>query len=344
MKTMKSLHTKKNYTVLLVVIATLVLSSCKDANDEITNSIFPVSEVSLNQSALTLTLGSNYTLIATVNPDNATNKTITWTSTNSTVATVANGLITPVAVGTTIIAATAGEKTDSCLVTIIEKSNTLINADGKTGTLTDESGNTYAIIKIGEQWWMAENLSTTKYNDSTDITCITDVTGWDTLTTEAYCDLSNDAVNNTKYGKLYNWYAVNTGKLAPAGWHVASHTDWVSLKNYLIANGYNYDGTTTNNKIAKALSSKTGWQPYSTTGCIGNDFSLNNSSGFSALPAGACVYGGSFIDFHYRSRWWTATESSSDNANYTLIGFDMVGLEMYSDHKFMGYSVRCVKD
>jgi methyl-accepting chemotaxis protein len=55
------------------------------------------------------------------------------------------------------------------------------------------------------------------------------------------------------YGRLYNWYAVNTGKLAPVGWHVPTDDDWTILENYLIANGYNYDGTTTENKIAKAM-------------------------------------------------------------------------------------------
>ena len=54
-------------------------------------------------------------------------------------------------------------------------------------------------------------------------------------------------------GYLYNYYAVETGKLAPTGYRVPSNDDFTTLVNYLIANGYNYDDTTTGNKIAKSL-------------------------------------------------------------------------------------------
>jgi len=92
-----------------------------------------------------------------------------------------------------------------------------------------------------------------------------------------------------KYGALYDWYAAsptNVKKIAPAGWHVPSDAEWDTLQNYLTAKGYNRDGTTTGNKIEKALAAKTDWVTYSTNGTIGSDLSKNNSSGFSALPGG----------------------------------------------------------
>jgi uncharacterized protein (TIGR02145 family) len=68
---------------------------------------------------------------------------------------------------------------------------------------------------------MVENLKTTKYNDGTDIPNVTDSVTWSTLTTPAYCWYKNNATaNKDTYGALYNWYAVNTGKLCPGSWHV----------------------------------------------------------------------------------------------------------------------------
>ena len=61
--------------------------------------------------------------------------------------------------------------------------------------------------------------------------------------------------------------------------------NWTTLEEYLIANGYNYDGSTTENKIGKSMVSTTGWNESSNTGAIGND-SLNNSSDFNAFPVG----------------------------------------------------------
>ena len=92
--------------------------------------------------------------------------------------------------------------------------------------------------------------------------------------------------------KIYNWYAVagihdndpftSNKEFAPEGWHVPTDAEWTTLENYLIANGYNYDGNTTVNKLAKAMASKTGWYWHGTEGNVGYDQYLNNSSGFSA--------------------------------------------------------------
>ena len=82
------------------------------------------------------------------------------------------------------------------------------------------------------------------------------------------------------------WYAVASGKLAPTGWHVATISDWTALDNYLIANGYNFDGSLSGNKVAKALSAAIGWNSSTVQGAPGNDQTLNNRSGFTALAAG----------------------------------------------------------
>jgi uncharacterized protein (TIGR02145 family) len=99
--------------------------------------------------------------------------------------------------------------------------------------------------------WIAENLRTTKYNDGSTIPLVTDNRAWAALITPGYCYYKNtiDADSIKKYGALYNWDAVNTNKLAPQSWHGPTDADWGTLRNYLIANRYNWDGTTTGNKF-----------------------------------------------------------------------------------------------
>jgi uncharacterized protein (TIGR02145 family) len=160
-------------------------------------------------------------------------------------------------------------------------------ADAIVDSVTDADGNVCHAIQIGSQVWTVENRWTTKLNDGTQIPHVTDGGRWSFLTTPGYCFYGNttNTSDKTKYGVLYNWSAVNTGKLAPAGWHVPSDSEWDTLQNFLIANGYNYDGTRTGNKIAKAMAAKTDWNSFVSAGAIGNDLSKNNASGFSALPA-----------------------------------------------------------
>jgi uncharacterized protein (TIGR02145 family) len=127
-----------------------------------------------------------------------------------------------------------------CPFIIVGMLFTLTNSckkDSKNDTpsiVTDKDGNVYHTITIGTQVWMVENLKTTKYNDGTDIPLVKDSATWANLTTPGYCWLYNDQttyINTT--GALYNWYAVNTGKLAPIGWHVPSDSDFIALTKYL---------------------------------------------------------------------------------------------------------------
>jgi len=188
-------------------------------------------------------------------------------------------------------------------------------------------------------------LKNTHYKDGNTIPNVTDSASWKALTTGSYCYYNNDAANDIKYGKLYNWYAVNTAKLAPAGWHVPTDTDWGMLQNYLIANGYNYDGTTTDNKIAKSLAATTEWATDSSTGGnVGNDLTKNNASGFSALPGGSRYSQSTFFGLGFYGFWWSASEWDTSGAPgkgvYSLSNF-LVGGNYYKQY---GFSVRCVRD
>lgn len=228
---------------------------------------------------------------------------------------------------------------------VTDKPTVSKTTDFKFVECTDADGNHYAVVHIGTQSWMAENLKTTKYRNGD---------GIQTTTTEIANDASskyqwaynNDENNVAKYGRLYTWYAAtDTRNLAPAGWHVATDAEWTTLDNYLIANGYNYDGTTNGNKIAKALASTTDWNTYTGTGTIGDDLIKNNCSGFSALPGGRRDYTGHFSHVGVVGFWWNFTEKSTTNAWNSDLSYDNANLNQTSYYnKLFGYSVRCIRD
>lgn len=216
-------------------------------------------------------------------------------------------------------------------------------------TVTDVDGNIYYTVTLGTQIWMVENLRTTKYNDGTAIQYNERWEGYDPA---GYCWYNNDTANKVAFGALYSWFTVNTGKLAPTGWHVPRDAEWTTLENYLIANGYNYDGTTTDNKIAKALSSPTGWHSSTNTGAIGNtDYqSKSNATGFTALPGG-CRFpqennyvSGVFTEIGFSSKWWISDKQHDLYAYFRTLSYDNSSLLMYTNYKTMGFSVRCLKD
>jgi len=204
----------------------------------------------------------------------------------------------------------------------------------------------YHTVTIGAQTWMVENLKTTKYKDGASIPLVSDGSAWEALSTPGYCFYNNDAANKNTYGALYNWYTVNTGKLAPTGWHVPTDAEWTTLENYLISNGYNYDGSTTRNDIAKSLAATTLWDTYTTVGTIGNDLTKNNSSGFAGLPGGYRVYAGPFYSIGSEGNWWSSTQYSAGSyyARYIRLYFNASNLGGGSTDMQYGFSVRCVKD
>jgi uncharacterized protein (TIGR02145 family) len=216
--------------------------------------------------------------------------------------------------------------------------------------LMDIDDNQYNVVIIGTQIWMAENLKTTRYNDGTTIDYPgTDNTAWANNTTGAYAWFGNDeATFKSTYGALYNYYAVSTGKLCPTVWHAPSDEEWTILENYLIVNGYNYDGTTTGNKIAKAMATIPGpssWAGSTNTGVPGNnDYPLYiNKSGFTALPGGGRTSTGTFSDLHDLGLWWSSSMIKTSSYN-TYIGHNQPQVERGMVSRKSGFSVRCIKD
>ena len=217
------------------------------------------------------------------------------------------------------------------------------------GTMTDADGNVYQTVKIGNQEWMAENLRTTKYRDNTPIPFDTSTVSWASGATPKFCYYGNtaDADSIRKFGALYNWNAVDTAnpkKIAPSGWHVPTDAQWDSLQNYLMANGYNWNTTTTENAMAKSLASKADWDTSSIEGAIGTDLTKNNTSGFSALPGGERNYNGVFCNIGGFGYWLSATKIDELSSYSRDLCSDWG--HMYKDYgnQSCGFSIRLLRD
>ena len=213
--------------------------------------------------------------------------------------------------------------------------------------IVDKDGNIYHTVTLGTQIWMVENIRTTHFNDGTEIPKVTDNTEWGTLTTPAYCTYKNTTnVDSIKtFGLLYNGYAIKTGKICPKGWHVPSDAEWTTLENYLITNGYNYDGSTTSSNCAKSLASVTNWTVYLGTGTVGNSDYPNkrNATGFTAQPGGYRVVDG-FHSIGLYSGWWTSTDYVSNALYDRYLSYNFSNLFRASSTNVAGLYVRCLKD
>lgn len=193
------------------------------------------------------------------------------------------------------------------------------------GSVNDNDDNVYNTITIGTQAWMAENLKTTKFNDGTVIPFLPDMTAWIDSTSSGYCWYNNDSL---VYGALYNWYAVNTSKLCPTGWHVPSDTEWSLLTTYI--GGESTAG-------AKLMEEgNVHWQTP--------NYSQTNETGFTALPGGYRSTAGTYNSIRRYGYWWTSTEYSSAYAYCRSILYSYAYVDRSNTGKEGGFSVRCVKD
>jgi uncharacterized protein (TIGR02145 family) len=199
------------------------------------------------------------------------------------------------------------------------------------GTMTDQDGNVYKTVTIGTQTWMAENLRTIKYNDGTAITNVTGYNEWGVLTTGAYCNYNNTTSEDSiaTYGRLYNWYAVKTGKLAPEGWHVPTDAEWSTLIYY------HTGGASLAGGKLKEIGT-THW-------AIPNE-GATNESGFTALPSGFRFSIGGFYGIDGFCYWWCSTELSEFSAHVRSVNYLESSIEENYYLKGNGLSVRCIKD
>lgn len=208
---------------------------------------------------------------------------------------------------------------------------------------TDADSNHYAVVQLGSQIWMAENLKTTKYRNGAVITNVPDSATWGSTTSGAWCDFHNNPAEGAYYGHLYNWYAASDSRnIAPVGWHVASNAEWNIMEKFVdnTADTTALGGTGT--KIGRILKEgcNTRWQYYDSTAGW-------NSAGFTALctnfrnPSGAWSLA---PNNNHDDSFWTATPF---NANMAWAkSFRWCTRDIYSLYNFCraGEGIRCVKD
>ena len=177
-------------------------------------------------------------------------------------------------------------------------------------------------VKIGKQVWMVENLNVKRFRNGDLIPEAKTNKEWEKAGMEnkpAWCYYHNDPVNGKKYGKLYNWYAVNNKKgLAPKGWHIPSLAEFQTL-------GVSVSG---NENALKTIGQGTG----------------TNTSGFSALLAGFRNFYNDFDELHSTTYFWSSTAENTTSAHTLGLHYDFSHFSIISSGKEMGFSVRCLKD
>ncbi len=184
-------------------------------------------------------------------------------------------------------------------------------------------------VTIGTQVWMTKNLDVAKFRNGDPIPEAKTDEEWVKAGENkqpAWCYYNNEEPNGTKYGKLYNWYAVNDPRgLAPDGYHIPTDAEWTQLTDYL--GGESVAG----NKM-KSIS---GWDEN------GNG---NNKSGFSGLPGGFRGSNGTFDFIGDYGGWWSSSEDVTVNAWSRDLGYDDGNVSRDGSGKQNGFSVRCLRD
>jgi uncharacterized protein (TIGR02145 family) len=184
---------------------------------------------------------------------------------------------------------------------------------------------TQETITIGSQVWMTKNLNEDKFRNGDHIPQATSMEEWMSAAENkqpAWCYFDNDTANGAKFGKLYNWHAVNDPRgLAPKGYHIPSGEEFIKLNEYL------------GEDAGAKLKSTIGWVVNGT-----------NSSGFNGMPGGERGFDGGFKSFGEWGRWWSSTPNFTASLEAgTYFGIAQA-LSSPPNFKDRGLSVRCLKD
>jgi len=192
-------------------------------------------------------------------------------------------------------------------------------------------------ITIGKQIWSGKNLDVVTFRNGDSIPEAKTNDEWleaGQNLEPAWCYYNNDSANNAKYGKLYNWYAMNDPRgIAPAGWHVPTDDEWNALQKAL---GGIYSG--------QKMKSITGWKE--THGEDGKKYSGNgtNVSGFNAFPAGFRDFSGNFLHETEMTFFWGSTELADNVGRHIRLDCGTVDANPNVTQKDFGISIRCIKD
>jgi uncharacterized protein (TIGR02145 family) len=182
---------------------------------------------------------------------------------------------------------------------------------------------TYNKVKIGDQFWLVDNLNVDQYRNGDTIPEVKDPIEWENLTTGAWCYYDNNPANGKFYGKLYNLAAVIDPR-----WHVASDSEWITLTDFLGGNDI------AGGKL-KDVGVTYWWDPNN---------GATNESGFTALPGGYRSRDGTFYSIGYGGFWWCSPDMSKGYDWYRGI-FSNFNSVYRADYEMTGgLSVRCIQD
>jgi uncharacterized protein (TIGR02145 family) len=210
------------------------------------------------------------------------------------------------------------------------------------GNMTDQDGNIYKTIVIGDQEWMAENLKTSIYRNGDPIPNVSDAVQWTGLSTGAWCFYNNESQNDCPFGKLYNWYTVaDPRNVCPVGWHVPTDSEWNTLIGFLDP-AYNPNAPINYQSfLAGGKLKSTGLGYWYTP-----NLDATNESGFSGMPGGGSLGNGDFYSIGQGGIWWSSSENIDVTvaAWYRAINKNNANVQRSSAGKRCGSSVRCLKD
>ena len=229
-------------------------------------------------------------------------------------------------------------------------------------------GNTQTAT-IGTQVWSTKNLNVSTFRNGDPILEAKTPKEWEQAGEKgepAWCYYDNNASNDSVYGKLYNWYALNDPRgLAPEGWHVPSAKEWEILADSLGGAG----------KAGAKMKRTTGWNSFYRGGdstacsncvswadrkqnsckvCKGTLFVIKpkvqisgngtNESGFSASASGLRFSNGAFGQIGTVECWWISSDPGTSRPTCRALKNRFDGLGNGQVNKGDGYSVRCLKD
>ena len=225
---------------------------------------------------------------------------------------------------------------DSCDRLLLDNQNqdlSKVDNTNNESTKSNKELDLFSEVKIGKQTWMSDNLNVDRFRNGDPIQEVRSLTEWKkayNAEQPAYCYYKYNQSYGSKFGKLYNIYAVNdTRGLAPKGWHIPSLFELNQLIKYL------------GHEPATKMKNTNGWKSRG---------SGTNESGFSALPSGQVSLDDESFDYNYFSGyfayWWTSIPSTLYGSNYS---FEMHSSDVYikikkNYYNSRGYSVRCIKD
>lgn len=204
------------------------------------------------------------------------------------------------------------------------------NTDSESSVKNDD--NETKAKESSEIIWMEQNLDVETFRNGDPIPEIKSDEAWKQAQQDekpGWCYYDNDPANGKKYGKLYNWFAVNDPRgLAPEGWRIPTKEEF---KKYIDDLGKN---------SGDKMKSTSGWTEHPN----GKETNGTNESGFNGLPGGyRNPKTNKFSSIGYSGDWWTSTESASNAWHYSL-NFQNHKMSRSTNLKSHGFSVRCIKD